>query len=203
MGRAVWPALVCLFCCQSVTLSAQHCKSLIGCTVCPVSTVILALSTLVCLSPLAVAISQIQVCHLASRLPSTFTLTISGLFQLVVELLAFTGPSGAGRALLPLRAPPPVESKDFRCRDFTLVPLVAVFLPFGRAISLFWNHRAGESCQSKPILGCPKLNPLFCGVWSSALFFGSKTMNGHPNQRFWGTLSWVGWDIRKRPLHSP
>ena len=44
-----------------------------------------------------------------------------------------------------------------------------------------------------------KLNPLFCGVWSSALFFGSKTMDGHPNQRFWGVLSWVGGDIRKKP----
>ena len=39
-----------LFVCFSfaITLSAQHCTLLIHCTVCPVSTVFLALSTLVC-----------------------------------------------------------------------------------------------------------------------------------------------------------
>ena len=156
------------------------------------------------------ASSQIQVCHLASPLPSAFTLIISGLLQLLVQYWPSSGPSGAGRALLPLTAPPPVESKIFRSRDFSLVPLaqgyrclVAVFLPFGRAISLFLAHRAGQSCQSKPTLGCQRLNPLFCGVWSPALFFGSKTMNGHPNQRFWGDLSWVGGDIRKNPPPQP
>ena len=87
-------------------------------------------------------------------------------------------------------------AQGYRC-------LVAVFLPFGRAISLFLAHRAGQSCQSKPTSGCQKLNPLFCGVWSPALFFGSKTMNGHRNQRFWGNLSWVGGDIRKNPPPQP
>ena len=78
------PLFVCLFCCQSVTLSAHHCTSLIHCTVCPVSTDFLS-STLVCPSLPSVAISQIRVCHLASPLPSTFTLTISGLFQVLVQ----------------------------------------------------------------------------------------------------------------------
>ena len=156
------------------------------------------------------AISQIQVCHLASPLPSLFTLTISGLFQLFVQFWPSSGPSGAGRALLPLTAPPPVESKNFRSKDFSLVPLaqgyrclVAVFLPFGRAISLFLAHRAGQSCPSKPTLGCQKLDPPFCGVWSSALFFASKTTKGHRNQRFSGYLSWVGGDIRKKNPPQP
>ena len=197
------------FCCQSITLSAQHCTSLIHCTVCPVSTLSLALSALVCPS-LGSGHFSVQVCHLASPLPSLFTLTISGLFQLLVQFGTSSGPSGASRTLLPLTTPSLVESKNFRSTDFSLLPLaqgyrclVAVFLPFGKAISLFLAHGAGQSCQSKPTLGCRKLNPLFCGVWSSTLFFGSKTMNGHPNQRFWGVLSWVGGDIRKTCLHSP
>ena len=107
-------------------------------------------------------------------------------------------------------SPTPRGVKNFGSRDFSLVPLaqgyrclVAVFLPFHRAISLFLAHRAGQSCQSKSTLGCQKLNPLCCGVWSPALFFGSKTTNGHPNQRFWGNLSWVGGDIRKHPPPQP
>ena len=63
-----------------------------------------------------------------------------------------SGPTGAGRALLLLTAPPPVESEHFRSRDFSLVPLaqgyrclVAVFLPFGRAISLFLATANGIS----------------------------------------------------------
>ena len=87
-------------------------------------------------------------------------------------------------------------AQGYRC-------LVAVCLPFGRATSLFVAHRAGQSCQSKPNLGCKKLNPLFCGVWSPALFFGSKTINGHPNQGFWGNLSWVGGYIRETPPSQP
>ena len=111
---------------------------------------------------------------------------------------------------MPLTAPPPVESENFRSRDSSLVPLaqgyrclVAGFQPFGRAICLFLAHRAGQSCQSKPTLGCRGLNPLFGGVWSPVLFFGSKTMNGHPNQRFLGNLSWVGGGIRKNPPPQP
>ena len=60
------------------------------------------------------------------------------------------------------RDPPPVESENFRSRDFSLVPLaqgyrclVAVFLPFDRAIFLFLAHRAGQSCQAKPTFGVP------------------------------------------------
>ena len=156
------------------------------------------------------AISQVQVCHLAPPLSSVFTLTISGLFHLFVQFWPSSGPSGAGGALLPLTARPPGEAKSFRCSDFSLVPSdqcyrcpVAGFLPLGRAISLLLAHRAGQSCQSKPTLGCPKLNLLFCGVRSSALLFGSQTMNGHPNQRFWGVLSWVGGDIQKAPPPQP
>ena len=87
-------------------------------------------------------------------------------------------------------------AQGYRC-------LVAVFLPFDRGISLFLAHGAGQSCQSKPTLGCQKLNPLFCEVWSSALFFGSKTINEHPNQSFWGDLSWVGGDIRRNLPPQP
>ena len=46
MGKSVCPAIVCSS--FAVTLLAQHCTSLIHCTVCPVSTVFLALSALVC-----------------------------------------------------------------------------------------------------------------------------------------------------------
>ena len=74
--------------------------------------------------------------------------------------------------------------------------LVAVFLPLGRAISLFLAKRAGQSCQSGPTLGGRKLSPLFCGVWSSALFFGSKAMNGHPNHIFLGNSELGWWEIR-------
>ena len=81
--------------------------------------------------------------------------------------------------------------------------VVAVFPAFGRAISVLLAYRARQSCQSKPILGCRKLNPLLCGVRSSALFVGSKTMNGHPNQIFWGDLSLVGGDIKKKTPPQP
>ena len=209
-GKISLPCL-CLFqfCRQSVTLSAQRCTSLINYTVCPVSTVVLALSALICPS-LGGGHFSVQVCHLVSPLPSPSTLTISGLFQLFVQFWPSSGPSGAGRALPPLTVQPRVESKTFGSRAFSLVPLaqgdrcmVAVVLCFGRAISLFLAHRAGQCCQSKPTLGCRKLNLLFCGVWSVAFSFGSKTENGHPNQRLWGDLSWVGGSIRKSFLRSP
>ena len=67
VGKSVCPALVCLFCRQSVTLSAQHCTSLIHCTVCLVSTD--AVHTCLSFPPLSGHFS-VQVCHLASPLPS-------------------------------------------------------------------------------------------------------------------------------------
>ena len=158
MGKSVCPALVCLICCQSVTLSAQHCTSFIHCTVYPVSTVFLALSALVCPS-LGSGHFSVQVCHLASPLPSLFTLTISGLFQLFLQSWPSSGPSGAGRALLPLTAPPPVESKNFRSTDFSLVPLAQGYRCLVAVFSAFWQgHSSAFGPQSKSIL--PK-NPLW------------------------------------------
>ena len=103
----------CLFCCQSVTLSAQHCTSLIHCSVCLVGN------------------DAVHTCPsfpwawplLSTGLPVSVTVAISGLFQLFVQYGPSSGPSGAGTALLPLTAPPRVESINFRSRDFSLVPL--------------------------------------------------------------------------------
>ena len=154
VGKSVCPALVCW--CFAVTLSAQHCTSLIHCTVCPVSTVLPALPALVCRS-LGSCDFPVQVCHLASPLPSQV------FSNCLYSFWPSSGPSGAGRALLQLTAPPQVELKNFRSRNFSLVPLaqgyrcvVAVFLPFGRAISLFLTH-----------FGVPKAKSLV--LWSLEL----------------------------------
>ena len=82
--KSVCPALVCF----SFAVSQSHCQhstaSFINSTVCPLSTVFLALSTFVCPS-LGSGHFPVQVCSLASPLPSLFKLTISGLFQLFVQ----------------------------------------------------------------------------------------------------------------------
>ena len=197
------PVFAPTFSCQSVTLSAQRCISLIHSTVCLVS---VGHRLHLSVPPLAVTISRVHFCDLAWPLSSLFTLPISGLFQLFVQFWPSSGPSGAGRALLALTAPRREESKNFRSRNFRLVPLaqgyrclVAACLPFGRVLLLFLADTAGQSCQSKLTPGCQKLNPLFCGLWRSALFFGSKTENGHSNQIYWGDLSWADGDVRKPP----
>ena len=132
----------CLFCCQSVTLSAQDCTSLIHCTVCLVSTHVYQ----TCLS------FPWQWPFLSTELPIGVATANSGISQMFSQFWPSSRPTGAGRALLPLTAPPPMESEDFRSRDFSLVPLaqgykclVAILLPFGRALSLFLAHCNGIS----------------------------------------------------------
>ena len=67
VGQSVCPALVCFS--FAVTLLAQHCTFLIGCTVCPASKVFGTVHTCLSFPPFSGHFS-VQVCHLASPLPS-------------------------------------------------------------------------------------------------------------------------------------
>ena len=206
MGKSVCPALVCS--CFAVTLSAHHCTSLIHCTVCPVSTDLLALSALVCPSLGSGHFSDTGLLLGVATAISFYTDHLRS-FPAVCTVLTFVRAIWGWQSPAATHSLTPSGIEKFWIQGLQFSAPGPGLKVSGSSFSAFWQGNFSVfGPQSRSILpikthfGWQKLNPLFCGVWSSALIFGSKTMNGHPNQRFWGNLSWVGGDIRKTPLHS-